>query len=219
MFTGLVETCGTLRRLVRQGPGARLTLGAPAALVAALQLGESVAVDGVCLTVVAVAGDQFEVEASGETLARTTLGDRRVGDRVHLERALRLSDRLGGHLVSGHVDDTGRVRQMQASGASLAVSFDAPAAVAKYLVPKGSIAVDGVSLTVNEVDERGFQVVLIPHTQNVVHLAEKQPGDRVNLEADLIGKYVERLLSWRSPIEGPRTGVDMDLLARNGFLK
>ncbi len=216
MFTGLVETSGTLRRSDRRGPGARLAIGAPAALVAELVLGESVAVDGACLTVVHAAGDAFEVDASAETLARTTLGERRPGDPIHLERALRVGDRLGGHIVSGHVDATGRIRARRPLGDALLVAIAAPPDVRKFLVPKGSIAVDGVSLTVNGVDDEGFDVVLIPHTQGVVHLGRKQPGDRVNLEADLLGKYVERLLQWR---EGPSGGIDMDMLARNGFLK
>lgn len=213
MFTGLVETAGTLRRIEKRGPGVRLSIAAPASMVAELTLGESVAVDGACLTVVRHADDAFEVDASAETMQRTTLGERRVGDALHLERALRVGDRLGGHIVSGHVDATGRVREQQALGEALEVWFDAPDPVHRYLVPKGSVAVDGVSLTVNVVDEQGFSVVLVPHTQSIVHLHRKKPGARVNLEADIIGKYVERLLGARKD-----DGVDLDLLARAGFV-
>ncbi len=219
MFTGLIETCGALRRVEPRGPGVRLTLGAPAAMVAELTLGESVAVDGACLTVIRWADDWFEVDASAETMARTTLGDRRVGDRVHLERALRLGDRLGGHIVAGHVDATGAVRRSQKVGEALEVWYDAPDAVARYLVPKGSVAIDGVSLTVVSVDDAGFSVALVPHTQTVVHLHEKPAGARVNLEADIIGKYVERLLTGRAADDRAKGGVDLALLARAGFLE
>lgn len=220
MFTGLVETAGRLRRVEPRGPGVQLTLEAPRSMVAELTLGESVAVDGACLTVLRWADDWFVVDASAETMKRTTLGERRVGDALHLERALRLGDRLGGHLVAGHVDATGTVRAVEPLGESLRVAFDAPPEIGKYLVPKGSIAIDGVSLTVNGVDDRGFDVVLVPHTQGVVHLHRKTPGQRVNLEADVIGKYVERLLSWRSGEAGRSDeGVDLSLLARSGFLK
>lgn len=213
MFTGLIEACGTLRRVERRGPGVTLVMQAPTAMVAELTLGESVACDGACLTVTRFGGETFEVDASAETLARTTLGERRPGDRLHLERALRLGDRLGGHIVAGHVDATGKIRSKRPLGRSVAVSFTAPEAVARYLVSKGSVAIDGVSLTVNTVDTQGFDVVLIPHTQGVVHLADKPVGARVNLEADVIGKYVERLM-------GPRQGggVDLATLARAGFL-
>lgn len=212
MFTGLIEACGTLRRIERRGPGVTLTIEAPASMVAELTLGESVACDGACLTVTRFGGETFGVDASAETLARTTLGDRRPGERLHLERALRLGDRLGGHIVAGHIDDVGTIRSKTPLGRSVAIAFNAPAPVARYLVEKGSIAIDGVSLTVNSVDAQGFDVVLIPHTQGVVHLADKPVGAKVNLEADVIGKYVERLM-------GPqRGGVDLATLARAGFL-
>lgn len=220
MFTGLVETAGRLRRVAPRGPGVQLAIEAPRAMVAELTLGESVAVDGACLTVIRAEGDAFEVDASAETMKRTTLGERRIGDALHLERAVRVGDRLGGHIVAGHVDATGSVRRTEPLGEALAMAFDAPPDIRKYLVPKGSIAIDGVSLTVNGVDARGFDVVLVPHTQGVVHLHRKGPGARVNLEADLIGKYVERLLAWRAGEEGRLgDGVDLSLLAKSGFLR
>ena len=218
MFTGLIETCGTLRRLVPKGPGASVVVSAPPALVSELRLGESVAVDGACLTVTGASGDTFEVDASSETLARTTLGARRPGDPLHLERALRFGDRLGGHLVAGHVDATGTVREVTPVGQALKVTLTAPPEVLRYVVAKGSIAVDGVSLTINEVEPDGFSFVLIPHTQSIVHLHLKRPGSAVNLEADLIGKYVERLLQPRSDTDGQRAGIDLDFLARHGFV-
>jgi riboflavin synthase len=218
MFTGLIETSGVLRRVTPKGPLVTLVIGAPAAMVAELTLGESVAVDGACLTVVRAGGDTFEVDASSETLSRTTLGERHPGDALHLERALRLGDRLGGHIVAGHVDATGRVRSRAALGQALELVIEAPSEVMRYVVAKGSIAVDGVSLTVNEVLADGFSLVLIPHTQGIVHLHRKQPGERVNLEADLLGKYVERLLAPRGDAPGPRPPIDLAFLARHGFV-
>lgn len=219
MFTGLVEMSGRLRRAEPRGPGTRLVIEATAAMVAELTLGESVAVDGACLTVIDATGPSFAVDASAETMQRTTLGDRRPGDRLHLERALRLSDRLGGHLVAGHVDATGNIRAVEPLGEALRMQFDAPPEVRRYLVAKGSIAIDGVSLTVNTVDAAGFDVVLVPHTQSVVHLHHKRQGARVNLEADLIGKYVERLLTWRDGDARPASGVDLALLSKSGFIR
>jgi riboflavin synthase len=218
MFTGLIETSGVLRRVTPKGPLVTLVIGAPAAMVAELTLGESVAVDGACLTVVRSGGETFDVDASAETLARTTLGARRTGDALHLERALRLGDRLGGHIVAGHVDATGSIRSRVAVGEALEVVVEAPPEVMRYVVAKGSIAVDGVSLTVNAVLPDAFSLVLIPHTQSIVHLHRKQPGERVNLEADLLGKYVERLLAPRADASGPRPPIDLAFLARHGFV-
>ncbi|MEZ4474990.1 MAG: riboflavin synthase [bacterium] len=216
MFTGLIEATGSLRARVQRAAGVTLTVGAPATLVAELVLGESVAVDGACLTVTATGADAFTVDASAETMARTTLGERRIGDALHLERALRLGDRLGGHIVAGHVDATGELVRRTPLGEALELWFRAPAAVGRYLVDKGSIAIDGVSLTVNAVDADRFSVVLIPHTQGVVHLHRKAVGARVNLEADLIGKYVERLMN--PAAGGARGGLDLETLARAGFV-
>ncbi len=214
MFTGLIEAAGTLRRTSPLPRGATLTIAAPPSMVAELILGESVAVDGACLTVTATTHDAFTADASAETLARTTLGERRVGDALHLERALKVGDRLGGHLVAGHIDDTGELRRRQALGEAVELWFAAPPSVSRYLVAKGSIAIDGVSLTVNQVQGDLFSVVLIPHTQGIVRLHQKPVGGRVNLEADIIGKYVERLMN-----PGPRGAVDLETLARAGFLK
>jgi riboflavin synthase len=177
--------------------------------------GDSIAVDGTCLTVVGCAGDAFEVDAAVETLVRTTLGARGPGDEVHLERALRMGDRLGGHLVTGHVDGVGHVVSKTPRGDALEVRYGAPPEVLRYVVVKGSIAVDGVSLTINAADAGTFQVVLIPHTLAVTHLGRRAPGARVNLEADLIGKYVERLLGGRT---ADARGVDLEVLRAHGYL-
>lgn len=213
MFTGLIETAGTLRRVDPRGPGVQLVIAAPASLVGELTLGESVAVDGACLTVIRTDGDAFVVDASAETMARTTLGERRIGDSLHLERALQLGGRLGGHIVAGHIDATGTVRSRTPLGEALEFWFNAPESVHRYLVGKGSITIDGVSLTVNSVDRTGFSVVLIPHTQSIVTLHQKQVGQRVNLEADVLGKYVERLLGTRKSSES----LTWETLAKAGF--
>lgn len=201
MFTGLVQDVGAIVRVVS---GAmtdlwiRSSLGSPGPAAEPLVLGESVAVDGVCLTVVELAPDDsqqvaFRVQASSETLRRTTLDLRRAGDPVNLERALRLSDRLGGHLVLGHVDAVGQVRARQAEGDALRVEVSLPPGLAPYFIEKGSVTIDGVSLTVNGLSDQAFDVMLIPETQRRTTLGKKEVGARVNLEADVIGKYVARL--------------------------
>ncbi|MBM4284545.1 MAG: riboflavin synthase [Deltaproteobacteria bacterium] len=214
MFTGLIEGVGEITGIVRQAEGVRLGL-APPFPVAELVLGESVAVSGACLTVVAAAGGVFQVEVSPETLARTTLGLKKVRERVNLERALRLGDRLGGHLVTGHVDGVGAVRERKEGPAHIILGFEMPPGLAPYVVEKGSIAVEGVSLTVNTCEGNRFTVNLIPFTARKTTLASLRVGDRVNLETDLIGKYVAKLL--QKDRQGGR-GLSQDLLARHGFL-
>jgi riboflavin synthase len=199
MFTGIVEELGRVRALVPDAGGARLEIAAKRVLDDAAP-GVSISVNGCCLTVVELADDWWAADAVTETLARTNLGALRRDDPVNLERPVRLSDRLGGHLVQGHVDAVGRVRSRapQPDGSHL-VSFDAPPEVLRYVVHKGSITVDGVSLTVSALDAAGFGVAVIPHTLAVTTLGIRDPGDAVNLEVDVVAKYVERLLR---PIEG-----------------
>jgi len=195
MFTGIVEELGRVQSIVPNEGGARLVIEATAVLEDA-QLGASIAVNGCCLTVVAWDRFAWSADAVIETLERTNLGDLEAGDAVNLERPVRLSDRLGGHLVQGHVDATGtiRSREAQPDGSTL-VTFDAPADVLRYVVHKGSITVDGVSLTVARREPESFAVALIPHTLEVTTLGTHEVGDRVNLEVDLIAKYVEALLA------------------------
>ena len=194
MFTGLVEDVGTVAR-VEPREGTALIDVRPAALpVGELSLGDSVAIDGVCLTVTARGTGVFSVTAVDETLRRTTLGELAVGHPVHLERALRMGDRLGGHLVQGHVDGVATIAQKTSAGDNLELVFRAPPPLLRYVVEKGSIAVDGVSLTVVRADDYSFAVALIPHTVAVTALGRKEVGGRVNLEVDMIAKYVERLL-------------------------
>ncbi len=199
MFTGIVEELGRVRAFVPNAAGARIEIAATTVLADA-EVGASIAVDGCCLTVVALGDGWWAADAVEETLRRTCLGALHPGDRVNLERPVRLADRLGGHLVQGHVDAVGEVlERAQLPDGSARVRIGAPPAVLRYVVEKGSIAVDGVSLTVAEVDDEGFGVALIPHTLAVTTLGIKQPGEPVNLEADVIAKYVERLLPPRPP--------------------
>ena len=198
MSTGLIEGVGTLVSRQSVGGDVRLRIGVGSLPFADVALGESIAINGVCLTVVAFDDAHFEADASNETLSLTTLGQLREGQALNLERAMRPSDRLGGHLVSGHVDGMGRVLDVQPDARAQRWRFEAPAALLKYIAKKGSICVDGVSLTVNEVDEEGFEVALIPHTVAHTAFAHTAVGDAVNLEIDLVARYVERLLGARA---------------------
>jgi riboflavin synthase len=193
MFTGLVEALGTVESLAAEGAGCRLAVAAPD-LSGGLTLGESVAVNGACLTVVARDGRTCQFQAGPETLRRTNLGELRVGDRVNLERSLRLGDRLGGHLVQGHVDGVGRVAERLPQGEWETVWFTCPPELAAQMVSKGSVAVDGVSLTLVDVGADRFSVALIPHTLGHTTLGFKGVGAPVNLETDLLAKYVWKYL-------------------------
>jgi riboflavin synthase len=194
MFTGIIEGVGRLARSENRGGDARLTIEVGGLPFADARLGESVSVNGVCLTVVAFDANSFEADASNETLALTTLGSLAVGALLNLERAMRPTDRLGGHLVSGHVDGIGKVLDIRQDARAQRWRFAAPPALLRYIAKKGSICVDGVSLTVNEVDAAGFEVALIPHTVSNTAFAQTSVGDAVNLEIDLVARYVERLL-------------------------
>jgi riboflavin synthase len=193
VFTGIIQTIGRLEERRPSGSGARLTIATPRQLPG-LIVGESVAVNGACLTVAGLAAKRFAVDVSPETLRRTTLGGIAGGTRVNLERALRLGDRLGGHLVQGHVDGVGRLAAIRSEGDWRAYRFQVPAALAPFIVRKGSIAVDGVSLTVAACRDGSFTVALIPHTLAETTLGDRRPGDRVNLEADVMLKQVAALL-------------------------
>ncbi len=215
MFTGIIQAVGRLRSRVAAGPSATLVVECP---FERLELGESVAVDGVCLTVATVLDGAFTASASAETLARTTIGSLSGGQRVNLERALAVGDRLGGHIVAGHVDGVGRVAKREEVGTAERVRFDAPPEVMRFVAEKGSIAIDGVSLTVNAVHERGFEVMLVPFTRDATALGDRRPGAPVNLEVDVIARYVARLMEGRGAGEAHASGVTMDLLARHGFV-
>jgi len=192
MFTGIVETTGTVARIVPIDKGARILVRAPRLDYADVRIGDSICVDGVCLTAVAFEADGFVVDVSQETIERTA--GFRKGAQVNLEKALRLSDRLGGHLVSGHVDGCGEVLRFDPVGESWLLEIRCDPGLEKYVARKGSITVNGVSLTVNRVANREFSINLIPHTLQVTNLSALAPGSRVNLEVDLIARYLERLL-------------------------
>jgi riboflavin synthase len=215
VFTGIIEAIGTVRQLTRHPTGARVEI-ASATIAQATRPGDSLAVEGACLTVTALAGEVMACDLSVETLARTTLGALRVGTRVNLERPLRLGDRVGGHLVSGHVDAMGQLvgRIPQGDGAVYRIRF--PASLAPLLVPKGSVAVDGISLTVAALARERFDVAVVPYTLRGTTLAEKRVGARLNLEADLVGKYVTRLAAGRTMAPGT-SEVTWTLLKEHGF--
>lgn len=198
MFTGLIEAVGTLASRESCGGDARLRIDTGTLPIADAALGESIAVNGVCLTVVEFDSTGFEADASNETLLLTTLGQLAPGASVNLERAMRASDRLGGHLVSGHVDGIARVTEVRADARAQRWRFSVPARLSKYIAQKGSICVDGVSLTVNAVDNDGFEVALVPHTVWHTAFASTRVGDAVNIEIDLVARYVERLLLVRT---------------------
>lgn len=216
MFTGIIEEIGVVKETRRLGDGQTLRLGLMAGVVTEdLKTGDSLSVDGCCLTVSGLSEAEVVMTVSPETLRLTTLGGVKVGDGVNLERAMRLGDRLGGHWVSGHVDGVGHVRERKKVSDALALRIEAPSEVLRYCVRKGSVAVDGISLTVNDVGEKDFSVMLIAHTAEVTTLGVKGVGAAVNLEGDILGKYVERLLL-REPAAPPR--IDVEYLRRRDLI-
>lgn len=207
MFTGLVTDLGTVERIAA-GPVTDLWIAS--SYPGDFQPGESIACDGVCLTVTEFKGQRFKVQAAPETLRRSTLGSWAVGTRVNLERALRMGDRLGGHWVQGHVDGVATVLETRPEGGSWVMSFSLPVELAPFFVEKGSVCIDGVSLTLTSVGADRFGVMLIPETQQRTSLGKKQPGQKVNLEADIIGKYVARMM-------GGRGGLTVEQLEAAGL--
>jgi riboflavin synthase len=218
MFTGIIKAQGTLRKVARAGEGMRLCIEAGFSLKD-IDVGDSIAINGVCLTVVSISGRTFEVDVAPETLSKTTLMDAKQAEGVNLERALRLSDRIDGHLVSGHVDGIGTVRSRRSSANAILVGIEVPEDLGRYIVRKGSVAVDGISLTVNRCDSASFEVSIIPHTAEITTIGRKKIGGRVNIETDMIGKYVERFVKhYTGGKEDSKPPVDMELLTRTGFI-
>lgn len=213
MFTGIIETTGTIDRLVPHGDDLTLYIRSDAFDFSTCQLGDSIAVNGVCLTAIELGRDYFTADVSVETLNLTTLGELQSGSAVNLERALTPATPLGGHLVSGHVDGVGELVSREQEARSERLIFRAPRDIARYIAKKGSITVNGVSLTVNHVDDCDFGVNIVPHTMERTTLGELQPGSRVNLEADLIARYLERLLQAGEA----ESGLTLERLQQLGF--
>lgn len=194
MFTGLVEGRGTVQRLEPNGSAIDLTLEIPELLIHEAQLGDSVAINGCCLTVIEIKEHSLKFQAGSETLAKTNLGQLSVGDQVNLERPLAANGRLGGHFVQGHVDGTGSIKSIDRDGEWITMWFEIPRDLALQMVPKGSVTIDGISLTIVECQETAFSIALIPHTLEVTTLGQKEVGSVVNIETDILGKYVTKLI-------------------------
>jgi riboflavin synthase len=219
MFTGIIEEMGTLKAMQQVKQGRRLTITTGICLVET-RIGDSIAVNGACLTAVEIRGYQFAADVSPETLAKTTLGLSKIGDKLNLERALRLSDRLDGHLVSGHVDGIGIINEKRSLGDYIIVSIGVPPALARYMVSKGSVAVDGISLTINRCWEDGFELSVIPHTAMLTTIGLRKKGDPVNIETDMIGKYVEKFVHPASADakSASPSAIDREFLLKTGFI-
>ncbi|MBN1381587.1 MAG: riboflavin synthase [Deltaproteobacteria bacterium] len=218
MFTGIIEGMGTVRSLARKGEDAFLTLDTAVDL-AELKVGDSIAVNGACLTATAKTKTGFQADVSAETLERTNLKTIKTGDKVNLEKSLRLSDFLGGHIVLGHVDGVGKIRQKTEKSNSIIIAVDVTEHLTRYIVEKGSVAVDGISLTVNQCQESCFYVNVIPHTAQATTIGFRKVGDAVNIETDILGKYVEKLLrAGRMGNKEQNRKIDLNFLTEHGYL-
>ncbi|WP_291570136.1 riboflavin synthase [Clostridium sp. UBA4548] len=215
MFTGLVEEIGVVEAISKSTKSARITIKANKVLEE-VKLGDSICTNGVCLTVTSYSNSKFTVDAMAETMRRSNLRNFSIGEEVNLERALRVGDRLGGHIVSGHIDGMGTISSFEKEDNAVWIAINTSEEILKYIVQKGSIAIDGVSLTIAYVDNKVFKVSIIPHTKDMTTLLRKKVGDVVNLECDVLGKYVEKFLGAReqAPIN---KGIDFNFLSENGF--
>ncbi|WP_010238854.1 riboflavin synthase [Clostridium arbusti] len=217
MFTGLVEEIGTIQRIEKGTKSAKLTIKAHSVLDN-LTIGDSISTNGVCLTVTDFTKDCFTVDAMPETLKRSNLNNLSIGSKVNLERALQLSSRLGGHIVSGHIDGIGIITDYKTEENAVWITIKSNPSLLKYIVEKGSIAIDGVSLTVAYVDEQVFKVSIIPHTKDATSLIDNNIGKEVNLECDMIGKYIEKFLLSKETPQSHSQEIDLDFLSSNGFM-
>ena len=221
MFTGIIEGMGTISGIRPSGQGRRLTVEADFSLDQT-KIGDSISVSGACLTAVKLDGKRFEVDVSPETLQITTFGQAKVGERLNIERALRLSDRIDGHLVSGHIDGVGIVKKRESLSNAIIVTVEVDESLTRYMIAKGSVAMDGISLTINACESDNFTVSIIPHTAQLTTIGFKNKGDRVNIETDMIGKYVERFVggdTGRSKGSPSKSGViDYAYLVKTGFI-
>lgn len=216
MFTGIVEELGILEDIKVSSSAGELAIKAKKVLEG-VQLGDSISVNGVCLTVTSFTANRFTADVMPETLKKTNLGQLKRGEAVNLERAMKLGDRFGGHIVSGHVDGTGEIVSRETYANAILFQIKADAGLRKYMIPRGSVCVDGISLTIVDVTETGFSISIIPHTLTHTNLRNKGPGDKVNLECDVIGKYVERLLAWPAQQQPKSSGIGLDYLKEHGF--
>ncbi|MCI5944317.1 MAG: riboflavin synthase [Eubacterium sp.] len=216
MFTGIIEEVGVIKSIRMGAQSAVITIEAEKVLED-IHLGDSIAMNGVCLTVTSFDSHSYSVDIMHESLKRTNLGSLKSGSRVNLERAMAADGRFGGHIVAGHVDGTGKITAMEKDDNAVWIYIQAEPSVLKYIVEKGSITIDGISLTVAKVDEKSFAVSVIPHTGTHTTLLEKKPGDTVNLENDMIGKYVEKLLNYQEKENKPSSRITMEFLRENGF--
>jgi riboflavin synthase len=217
MFTGIIQGLGTLKAIRQAGQGLVFTIH-PDFFIKDPQEGESIAVNGVCLTATTISEDIFRVDVSPETLSRTTLSGLRVGDRVNLERALRPSDRLGGHLINGHVDGIGEVIEEEYLSQFTLFTIAIPESLDRYIIEKGSVAVDGISLTVNSCSKGRFSVAIIPHTAKLTTMGLRKKGNKINIEVDLIGKYIEKLVLAGHIKPEKQTNIDTEFLTQHGFI-
>lgn len=217
MFTGIIEKLGVIRRIQPAAGGKRISVDTGLDLTNT-GIGESIAVNGACLTVVSKAGSQFSADLSPETVLKTTFSTKRIGDQVNVERAMRLSDRINGHLVSGHIDGVGAVSARREDANAIVITITVLPDLAKYMIPKGSVAVDGISLTINQCAEDSFGISIIPHTAQLTTLGFCAVGDAINIETDILGKYVARLLTDGKKETSDNKILGLGTLAKHGFL-
>ncbi len=217
MFTGIIEATGQISVIQRSGQDARLTIQSDTLDFSDVKLGDSIASNGVCLTVTALSANSFSADVSGETLSRTLFGSYQTGQRINLEKALLPTTRLGGHLVSGHVDGIALVSHVEKTGQSWQIYLQSPPELSRYIAEKGSVTIDGVSLTVNELTSDGFRLTIVPHTAHETTIQALKAGSKVHLEVDLLARYLERLLQGRQQA-APASAVTMNLLQQSGFL-
>lgn len=217
MFTGIIEATGQITAIKRSGQDAHLTIQSDTLDFSDVKLGDSIASNGVCLTVTSLGPNSFTADVSGETLSRTLFGSYQTGQRINLEKALLPTTRLGGHLVSGHVDGIAVVSKVEKTGQSWQVYLQSPEELSRYIAEKGSVTVDGISLTVNELTANGFRLTIVPHTARETTIQALQPGSKVHLEVDLLARYLERLLQGKQA-DAPASNVTMNLLQQSGFL-
>ena len=221
MFTGIIESFGTIKQIESSGEGRVLYIGCGLDLSES-KIGDSIAVNGACLTIVNLEKNVFKVDMAPETVERTIFKHLKVGSRVNIERALKLSDRIDGHLVSGHIDGTGTIASIKRKSNAVIIKIDIPSKLAADMIEKGSVAIEGISLTINKCSDRDFEVSIIPHTADITTIGIKRVGDKVNIETDMIGKYVKKMLkgsfSKNDALAKGKKDITMELLARNGFL-